>query len=105
MKKVILFVLISISASFISAPFAKVLPPDEEAARIINSKNYFSGIKKPCQSKATKFEADVNLPQGGGAEVSSSQVNNAWDCGAGKDFSCQIIDCSKRTLVIFVHAD
>ncbi len=105
MKKIVLSVCVLALGVFFSSPFAKELSPAEGGPTIINSAGYFSGIKKPCQSRATKIELEVELPTGGSGGISGTQVNNAYDCGGGKDFSCQVIGCDNKTLLIFVHVD
>jgi hypothetical protein len=104
--KKIIIVLLLFALGNISFPvIGKEIAPGEEGPKIINQKAYFSGIRKECQSRATKIKAEVDLSNGGVGEVSGSQVNYAWDCGVGKNFTCQVINCINSTMIVLVHSE
>jgi hypothetical protein len=58
---------------------------------------------KNCQTKGVKVEAQYVAPADGSFSVGGQQVNVAHDCSTGQDITCQVIDCSGKTLMVLVH--
>lgn len=104
MKKLKTIVTVLLCTIFFTTQ-AGILADDDsepEGPTIINKKGPFRQVGRLCKTKARKIAVSVD-GSGGKGETSSTQVNYKYDCGSGKDLSCQITDCDGKTLIILIH--
>jgi hypothetical protein len=103
MKKIILILLGISLTGYLTTSFAKVSSDGggEGGPTIIKSKAAFAPVEKPCKTRGATTEISANT-SGGSINVGGTQANKAYDCKTGTDITCQVIDCSGKTLVIMV---